>query len=93
MDGCVAENGLNAVVGVDFPRVAVGNNEVVREGAVEDVNEGRPMADVHMREIDLLMHPNRPRLRAFENRNEDEVIEFGGVLNEQVEEKEDSDSQ
>jgi hypothetical protein len=51
------------------------------------------MADVHMREIDLLMHPNRPRLRAFENRNEDEVIEFGGVLNEPVEEKEDSDSQ
>jgi len=93
MDGRVAENGPNAVVGVDFPRVADGNNEVAREGGVEDVNEGRPMADIHMREIDLLIHPNRPRLRAFENRNEDEVIEFGGVLNEPVEEKEDSDSQ
>jgi hypothetical protein len=36
---------------------------VAREGAaVEDVNEARPMADVHMKEIDLLTHPNRPRL-------------------------------
>ena len=66
---------------------------MAREGAVDDVNEGRPMADVHLREIDLLMHPNRPRLCAFENRNEDEIIEFGVVLNEPVEEKEDSDSQ
>ena len=92
MDGRVVENGPNAV-DVDFPWVADGNNEVAREGAVEDVNKGRPMADVHMREIDLLMHPNRPRLRAFENRNEDEVIEFVGVLNVPVEEREDSDSQ